>query len=51
MVERDLFDMMFSAYTPTVFTADETGLERSHYVAWIELFLCWQIFIPTPQAP
>jgi len=36
--ERGLFDMLFSADTPTVFTAEEEGLERSHYVAWIEPF-------------
>ena len=36
--ERGLFDMLFSADSPTVFTADEDGLERSHYVAWIEPF-------------
>jgi len=38
--------MMFAAYTPTVFTADEAGLERSHYVAWIEPFSLMADFPP-----
>jgi N-acetyl-S-(2-succino)cysteine monooxygenase len=36
--ERGLFDMVFSADTPTAWTAEEAGLHRSHYVAWIEPF-------------
>ena len=36
--ERGLFDMLFSADSPTVFTAEEEGLHRTHYVAWIEPF-------------
>ena len=34
--ERGLFDMMFSADSATVFTAEKESLHRSHYVAWIE---------------
>jgi FMN-dependent oxidoreductase (nitrilotriacetate monooxygenase family) len=34
--ERGLFDMIFSADTHSVFTAEEAGLHRLHYVAWIE---------------
>jgi FMN-dependent oxidoreductase (nitrilotriacetate monooxygenase family) len=36
--ERGLFDMLFSADSPTAYTAETKGLERSHYVAWIEPF-------------
>jgi FMN-dependent oxidoreductase (nitrilotriacetate monooxygenase family) len=36
--ERGLFDMLFSADSPTAFTAEEEGLHRTHYVAWIEPF-------------
>ncbi|MBX9738975.1 MAG: LLM class flavin-dependent oxidoreductase [Beijerinckiaceae bacterium] len=36
--ERGLFDMIFSADTPTAFTAEEEHLHRTHYVAWIEPF-------------
>ena len=36
--ERGLFDLLFSADSPTVFTSEEEGLNRSHYVAWIEPF-------------
>ncbi len=47
--ERGLFDMLFSADTPTVFTADEDGLERSHYVAWIEPFSLLAALAPHTQ--
>ena len=36
--ERGLFDMIFSADTHSVWTAEEAGLHRLHYVAWIEPF-------------
>lgn len=36
--ERGLFDMIFSADSPTAFTAEEGSLHRTHYVAWIEPF-------------
>ena len=36
--ERGLFDMLFSADSPTAYTAQMRGLNRSHYVAWIEPF-------------
>jgi N-acetyl-S-(2-succino)cysteine monooxygenase len=36
--ERGLFDMIFSADTASVWTAEEVGLRRLHYVAWIEPF-------------
>ncbi len=36
--ERGLFDMIFSADSPTAFTAEEASLHRTHYVAWIEPF-------------
>jgi FMN-dependent oxidoreductase (nitrilotriacetate monooxygenase family) len=36
--ERGLFDMLFSADSPTAYTAEMKGLNRSHYVAWIEPF-------------
>ena len=36
--ERGLFDMIFSADTASVWTAEEAGLHRLHYVAWIEPF-------------
>ena len=36
--ESGLFDMLFSADSPTAFTAEEEGLHRTHYVAWIEPF-------------
>lgn len=36
--ERGLFDLLFSADSPTSWTADVAGLNRSHYVAWIEPF-------------
>ncbi|MCC6776402.1 MAG: LLM class flavin-dependent oxidoreductase [Hyphomicrobiales bacterium] len=36
--ERGLFDMVFSADTHSVFTAEDAGLHRVHYVAWLEPF-------------
>jgi N-acetyl-S-(2-succino)cysteine monooxygenase len=36
--ERGLFDMLFSADTNSSFTAENEGLNRQHYVAWIEPF-------------
>ena len=36
--ERGLFDFLFSADSATAWTTDEAGLNRSHYVAWIEPF-------------
>jgi alkanesulfonate monooxygenase len=36
--ERGLFDMIFSADTHSVFTGEDLGLHRLHYVAWIEPF-------------
>ncbi|MDB5648614.1 MAG: nitrilotriacetate monooxygenase [Hyphomicrobiales bacterium] len=36
--ERGLFDMLFSADSPTAFTAEPEALHRTHYVAWIEPF-------------
>jgi FMN-dependent oxidoreductase (nitrilotriacetate monooxygenase family) len=36
--ERGLLDMVFCADTHSVFTAHEVGLNRLHYVAWIEPF-------------
>jgi FMN-dependent oxidoreductase (nitrilotriacetate monooxygenase family) len=36
--ERGLFDMLFSADSPTAYTSELETLHRSHYVAWIEPF-------------
>jgi FMN-dependent oxidoreductase (nitrilotriacetate monooxygenase family) len=36
--ERGLIDMVFCADTHSVYTAEEAGLHRLHYVAWIEPF-------------
>ena len=36
--ERGLFDMLFSADTNSSWTAEGDGLNRQHYVAWIEPF-------------
>ena len=45
--ERGLFDRMFSSDTPTLFTAYEVDLERSHFVSWIEPFSL--LAAPTPD--
>lgn len=34
--ERGLFDMLFSADSPTAYTAEIESLHRSHYTSWIE---------------
>lgn len=34
--ERGLFDMLFSADTNTAWTAEDSELNRMHYVAWLE---------------
>jgi alkanesulfonate monooxygenase len=36
--ERGLFDMLFSADTNSAWTAEGEGMNRQHYVAWIEPF-------------
>ncbi len=36
--ERGLFDMMFSADTPTAWTTVDKALNRQHYSAWLEPF-------------
>jgi alkanesulfonate monooxygenase len=36
--ERGLFDMLFSADTPTAWTTVDSALNRQHYSAWLEPF-------------
>lgn len=36
IAERGLFDLLFSADSHTVFTTDESAIERVHYTAWME---------------
>lgn len=36
--ERGLLDMLFSADTQSAWTAEGGGMERQHYVAWLEPF-------------
>jgi FMN-dependent oxidoreductase (nitrilotriacetate monooxygenase family) len=44
--ERGLFDMLFSADTPTAWTTVDKALNRQHYSAWLEPFTLLTALVP-----
>jgi len=44
--ERGLFDMLFSADTPTAWTTVDKALNRQHYSAWLEPFTLLSALAP-----
>lgn len=47
--ERGLFDMLFSADTPTAWTTVDKALNRQHYSAWLEPFTLLTALAPLTQ--